>query len=146
MSLRLAFLFVSAVCYGYSINISVSNFDFEAEGELDGQASNTPGVIPSGWTEISGGEIPGNFFGYFNPLEGNYFGTDGSGTNGTMSGPNVFFFGEAETGDGIEQTLGDTFLTNVDYSVTVAIGARKGGSMNDLGIEFLDQPKTTRSL
>jgi hypothetical protein len=117
------------------VTIPITNFDFETGGVSDGQFSNSPGVIPTGWS--AAGAINGSFYGYFNPNDSSYTGTTGSGTTGTMSGPNVFYFGSAATGQGIEQTLNTAFAIDTDYALTLAVGARNGGGMASVQMDLL---------
>ncbi len=118
-------------------SISVTNYDFETDGLADGEFSNNPGVIPTGWTAVT--SISGAYYGYYNPINAAYSGTDDSGTNGTMSGPNAFYFGSAVNNEGIQQTVGATFAANIDYYLTVAVGTRSGNLANtaQLGMQLL---------
>ncbi len=102
--------------------IAVANHDFETGGLGDGLFS--AGVVPAGWTGV-GNDADDTFFGYFNPADFNYGGTAGSGINGSMVGPNVFYFGDLSDGEGIEQTLGALFALDTGYDVTVAMGRRQ---------------------
>lgn len=112
--------------------ITVANSDFETGGLADGQFNTS--TIPTGWSVA--GSITGGAFGYFNPTASAYSGTIGNpGTNGTMSGPNIFYFGSAVTGDGIQQTLAANFTANTSYTLTVAVGTRAGNLANTA---FLD--------
>jgi hypothetical protein len=112
--------------------ITVANSDFETNGLGDGGFSS--GVIPTGWSAVT--TITGSFFGYFNPTASAYSGTTGNpGTTGTMSGPNVFYFGSAVTGEGIQQTLAANFTAATNYTLTVAVGTRAGNLANTA---FLD--------
>jgi hypothetical protein len=116
---------------GHTASITVSNYNFETGGFGSDEFSAFPGVIPTGWSAVNG-SISGNYFGYLNPDNGGYPGTTGNGVIGTMSGPNMFYFGSATNGQGIFQVLSTTFSTNTDYALTVASGARSGGFMASL--------------
>lgn len=113
----------------FAANLAITNADFETDGFLTDNFSNSPGVIPTGWSAI--GDIDGGFFGYFNPNDGAYVGTTGgSSVIAGMTGANVFYFGSASDGQGIQQTLADTFAADTDYALTVALGARIGNLAN----------------
>ena len=105
-------------------SLAVTNFDFETGGGLvDGGFSS--GTIPTGWSAIPGNAPTGSYYGYFNPDDKGYTGAGGTpGTIGTMSGPNVFYFGSCATGQGIQQTLGSTFALNTTYQTTFSLGCR----------------------
>jgi hypothetical protein len=109
----------------HAATLSIDNHDFETGGFSSDDFTSFPGEIPTGWSSSTG--LTGNFYGYYNPDDAGYIGTDGSGTAGTMAGPNVFYFGSAVTGEGIYQVLSDTFEADTDYDLTVALGARDGG-------------------
>lgn len=115
----------------HATSLTIVNSDFETGGfDFDDYSYlNGEGVVPTGWTAVNG-SITAPDFGYLNPDDGAYIGTkdDSSGVTGTMSGPNVFYFGTAVTGEGIQQTLAPTFAANTDYSLTVALGSRVGSS------------------
>ena len=114
--------------------ITVANSDFETNGLADGGFSS--GVIPTSWSAVT--TLTGSFFGYFNPTASAYSGTTGSpGTNGTMSGPNIFYFGSAVTGEGIQQTLAANFTANTNYTLTVAVGTRAGNLANTGFLDLL---------
>ncbi len=138
-SLLLALSFVTLLCLGAvtrasaQTTITVANSDFETGGLADSQFNTS--TIPTGWTVA--GSITGGAFGYFNPNDSQgYTGTTGNpGTIGTMSGPNVFYFGSAVTGEGIQQTLAANFTANTNYTLTVAVGTRAGNLSNTA---FLD--------
>lgn len=121
---------------GWSATIAITNGDFETGGISDNTWSNNPGVIPTGWQAVPGAAPAGVFYGYFNPLNnatGYISGVTGSpGTTGTMSGPNVFYFGSATSGQGIQQTLAATFALSTDYTLTVARGTRNADVNNTL--------------
>jgi hypothetical protein len=105
--------------------IVINNFDFETGGLPDGAFSNNPAAVPTGWTLTPVGTPAGAFYGYFNPENPSYPGTTGlPGVVGTMSGPNVFYFGDLERGYGLAQTLSENFTANTDYNLTVAWGIR----------------------
>ncbi|MFH1500064.1 MAG: hypothetical protein ABII82_19840 [Verrucomicrobiota bacterium] len=107
-------------------DITVINGDFETGGFLSDGFSNNPGGIPTGWSAI--GAFNGAFFGYLNPDNGHYTGTTGgSSTVAGMNGANLFYFGTATTGQGIQQTLSAVLQEGFSYDLTVALGARKGG-------------------
>lgn len=108
----------------YAVNIV--NFDFETGGFAIDTFSNNPGVVPAGWS--AAGPITGAFYGYFNPSGTAYANTNGSGVGANMSGPNVFYFGSAESGQGIEQVLAETFSPGASYTLTVALGSRLGAN------------------
>lgn len=122
--------------------IPVTNFDFETGGLADGEYSLFgSATIPSGWTGVNMSPLP-DYVGYFNPDDGAYIGTSGdpdssSGTIGTMSGPNIFYFGSSGEGQGIEQTVPVTFDSGSIYQLTVSVGARDGGFMNPLRMELV---------
>jgi len=119
---------LGAVATTAQTTISITNFNFETGGLSDGNFSNSPGAIPSGWSAV--GSITGAFYGYFNPTNSSYSGTTGSGTTGTMSGQNIFYFGSAVTGEGIQQTLATNFAVDTNYTLTVALGTRAGNLAN----------------
>jgi len=105
--------------------IVINNFDFETGGLPDGAFSAFPAVVPTGWTLTPGGTPGGDFYGYFNPQNPAYPGTTGlPGVVGTMSGPNVFYFGDLQSGYGLAQILSENFTANTDYNLTVAWGIR----------------------
>jgi multisubunit Na+/H+ antiporter MnhB subunit len=54
-----------------------------------------------------------------------------------MDGPNVFYFGSLEDGQGIQQTLTETFALNYIYTLTVARGTRNSIYNNTLRMELL---------
>lgn len=107
--------------------LTINNADFETGGLADGAFSNGPGVAPSGWTLVTNGTSVGTFFGYFNPLNAAYLGTTGlPGSPASMSGPNVFYFGDLGNLQGISQVLTSTFDNSTTYALTVALGTRVG--------------------
>ena len=127
--LGLALAWATLAPITHAASLTIVNFDFETGGLTDGNFSG--GTVPTGWSAI--GSINSAAYGYFNPTvaTGGYVGTDGSpGVAGTMSGANVFYFGTANTGEGIQQTLSATFAANTDYTLTVAIGSRPSNSDN----------------
>ncbi len=107
-------------------SLTVNNFDFEDGGLADGgYTSGATGTIPTSWDAIPGNAPSGGYYGYFNPQDSAYAGTTGTpGTIGTMSGPNIFYFGTSASGEGIQQTLGSNFDLNTSYQLTVSIGCR----------------------
>lgn len=109
-----------------AVFLNVANSDFETNGVTDGIFTNSPGVTPTDWTLETGGGAVGSFFGYWNPQNSAYANTTGSpGVNGSMLGPNVFYFGSLETNQGLSQTIsGATFEAGTDYTLTVAMGTR----------------------
>ena len=114
--------------------ITVANSDFETGGLADGQFNTS--TIPTNWSIVS--SITGTAFGYFNPTASAYAGTTGSpGTNGTMSGPNIFYFGSAVTGQGIQQAVAANFTANTNYTLTVAVGTRAGNLANTAFLDML---------
>lgn len=119
---KIAALFAASTLAASASNIAIVNADFETGGFGIDAFSNNPGVIPAGWSAV--GPINGAFYGYYNPDNAAYDGTTGSGVGANMSGPNVFYFGSAATGQGIQQTLAETFSANTAYSVVVAVGSR----------------------
>ena len=122
----------------HAASIAVANFNFEIGGGPDNSFTNNPGVIPTGWTAIGGG-LSGSFYGYFNPDNSTYTGTSGvPGTIGTMDGPNVFYFGSALPGQGIQQTVGANYEADTNYNLTVAVGTRiLALNQNDLEVQLL---------
>ena len=113
----LAYIPILALPFGVAqaASIAITNHDFETDGVEDGTFTNSPGVVPTGWTTV-GGDL-GPFYGYFNPTgDDAYIGaTDtepSGGTVGTMDGANVFYFGTATTGQGIAQTLSENFAAD----------------------------------
>jgi len=121
---------------GRAATLTIANFDFETGGLIDNRNSAFPGVIPTGWQSVPGASPSGDFYGYFNPINdaGGYIsGVSGTpGVTGTMAGPNVFYFGSATNGQGIQQTLSATFELNTDYTLTVARGTRNSIFNNSL--------------
>lgn len=117
-------LLAATAASAFAYNVTISNFDFETDGFDFDAFTNNPGVIPTGWTAI--GSFTGAFYGYFNPDNVAFDDTDGSGVGVNMSGPNIFYFGSAVTGEGIQQTLSESFAADTDYALTVALGAREG--------------------
>ncbi|NBT24106.1 LamG domain-containing protein, partial [bacterium] len=121
-------------------SLTVVNSDFETGGFIDDRYSSSPGVIPAGWQAVPGAAPSGNFYGYYNPINdaGGYTsGVSGTpGVTGTMLGPNVFYFGSATTGQGIQQTLSSTFSLSTDYTLTVARGTRNGTYNNTLRMQL----------
>lgn len=129
LSLSALLLAAPLTASAQGVSINVVNFDFETGGVADGSASN-PGVVPTGWTAIPNNAPGGGFFGYFNPQDSGFTGTTDTNTTtrgviGTMSGPNVFYFGSSVTGQGIQQTLLNTsFALNTTYALTLSVGCR----------------------
>ena len=124
---------------GWSASVAITNHNFEIGGLGDNQNSAFPGVIPTGWSVAPGGTT-GDFFGYYNPVDdpGGYQNVSSSpGTTGTMDGPNVFYFGSFVDGQGIQQTLTETFALNYDYVLTVARGTRNSIYNNTLRMQLL---------
>jgi hypothetical protein len=125
--------------HGWSASVAITNHNFETGGLDDNQNSAFPGVIPTGWSVAPGGTA-GDFFGYYNPVNdaGGYQNVSSSpGTTGTMDGPNVFYFGSLENGQGIQQTLTETFALNYIYTLTVSRGTRNSEFNNTLRMELL---------
>ena len=106
---------------GDAATISISNYNFETGGYAND--ANSSLTIPTGWSAVNGG-ISYTWYGYYNPNNDAYTGTTGNNVIGKMDGPNVFYFGEAQDGQGIFQSLSSTFQVNTDYALTVASGAR----------------------
>jgi hypothetical protein len=119
---KIAALFAASTLAASAYPIAIVNADFETGGFAVDAFSNNPGVIPAGWSAV--GPISGAFYGYYNPDSSAYEGTNGPGVATNMSGPNVFYFGSAVTGQGIQQTLGETFAADTAYSLVVALGSR----------------------
>ena len=126
---------------GRAATLTIANFDFETGGLVDNSNSAFPGVIPTSWQAVPGAGPSGSFYGYYNPVNdpGGYTsGVTGSpGITGTMSGPNVFYFGSATNGQGIQQTLSSTFSLSTDYTLTVARGTRNSNFNNSLRMQLL---------
>ena len=119
--------------------ISIANHDFETGGLVD-NSNSFPGVIPTSWVAVPGAGPSGGYFGYYNPANhpsGYPSGVNGTGTTGTMSGPNVFYFGSSASGQGIQQTLAATFALSTDYTLTVARGNRNSAFNNTLRMQLL---------
>lgn len=131
LRLALAFSILAALASALRAQtvIVITNADFETDGLADGTFSNSPGVYPTGWSSFNEG-ISGGYFGYYNPDNSAYSGTAGSGVTGTMAGPNVFYFGSAVDGEGIQQALSTHFAADTDYTLTVAVGMRSAGASN----------------
>jgi len=125
---------------GRAATLTIANFDFETGGLADNSNSASPGVIPTSWQAVPGAGPSGSFYGYYNPVNdpGGYTtGVTGSpGITGTMSGPNVFYFGSATNGQGIQQTLSSTFSLSTDYTLTVARGTRNSIYNNTLRMQL----------
>jgi len=125
---------------GRTATLTIANFDFETGGLADNSNSAFPGVIPTSWQAVPGAGPSGSFYGYYNPVNdpGGYTtGVTGSpGITGTMSGPNVFYFGSATNGQGIQQTLSSTFSLSTDYTLTVARGTRNSIYNNTLRMQL----------
>ena len=140
-TLQILTISLALVASGRAVTISIVNGDFETGGLADNSNSAFPGVIPTGWSAVPGAGPGGSFFGYYNPINdpGGYVsGVSGSpGATGTMAGPNVFYFGSATNGQGIQQALTATFLANTDYTLTVARGTRNGDYNNTLRMMLL---------
>ena len=140
-TLQILAISLALVASGRAVTISIVNGDFETGGLADNSNSAFPGVIPTGWSAVPGAGPGGSFFGYYNPINdaGGYVsGVSGSpGVTGTMAGPNVFYFGSATNGQGIQQALTATFLANTDYTLTVARGTRNGDYNNTLRMMLL---------
>ena len=140
-TLQILTISLALVASGRAVTISIVNGDFETGGLADNSNSAFPGVIPTGWSAVPGAGPGGSFFGYYNPINdaGGYVsGVSGSpGVTGTMAGPNVFYFGSATNGQGIQQALTATFLANTDYTLTVARGTRNGDYNNTLRMMLL---------
>ncbi len=140
--MRMLVILASAVgiaSSGWAASIAITNYDFETDGAVDNFASNSwnGGVkIPTGWQAVPGAAPGGDFYGYYNPINdaGGYIsGVSGTpGVTGTMAGPNVFYFGSAVNGQGIQQILSATFELNTDYTLTVARGTRNSIFNNSL--------------
>lgn len=123
--LRRALAFLTLAGTASAASITVVNGDFETGGWSTDSFSNNPGVIPTGWQAV--GTPSGAYFGYYNP-DNTYPGAwDGSSVIANMAGPNVFYFGSMEHGQGIQQTLSATFTDQTNYALTVAVGARFEG-------------------
>lgn len=125
--------------HGWSASVAITNHNFETGGLGDNKNSAFPGVIPTGWSVATGGTA-GDFFGYYNPVDdpGGYQNVSSSpGTTGTMDGPNVFYFGSLENGQGIQQTLTEKFALNYIYTLTVSRGTRNSEFNNTLRMELL---------
>lgn len=125
---------------GRAATISIANHDFETGGIPDNGNTAFPGVIPTSWVAVPGAGPSGSFFGYYNPANhpsGYPSGVNGTGTTGTMSGPNVFYFGSSTSGQGIQQTLAATFALSTDYTLTVARGNRNSAFNNTLRMQLL---------
>ena len=105
-------------------SLTIANFDFETGGlGGDGARSDGPGVIPSGWEAVPGAAPSGFNYGYYNPRSDQGYDSAVAGlpgTTGSMAGENVFYFGSATNGQGIQQTLAATFELNTDYTLTVS--------------------------
>ena len=134
---------VGIVSSGWAASIAITNYDFETDGAGDNFASNAwnGGVkIPTGWQAVPGAAPVGQFYGYYNPVDdaGGYIsGVSGTpGVTGTMAGPNVFYFGSAVSGQGIQQTLSSTFSLSTDYTLTVARGTRNSIYNNTLRMQL----------
>ena len=134
---------VGIVSSGWAASIAITNFDFETDGAGDNFASNAwnGGVkIPTGWQAVPGAAPDGQFYGYYNPVDdaGGYIsGVSGTpGVTGTMAGPNVFYFGSAVSGQGIQQTLSSTFSLSTDFTLTVARGTRNSIYNNTLRMQL----------
>jgi len=116
--------------------LTIVNFDFETGGlGGDGARSDGPGVIPSGWQAVPGAAPSGFNYGYYNPTSDQGYDSAVAGlpgTTGSMAGENVFYFGSATNGQGIQQTLAATFELNTDYTLTVARGTRNSTGNNTL--------------
>ena len=140
-ALQILTISLALVASGQAATISIVNGDFETGGLGDNSHSNSPGVIPTGWSAVPGAAPSGGYFGYYNPVNdaGGYgSGVSGSpGITGTMAGPNVFYFGSSVSGQGIQQTLTATFLANTDYTLTVARGTRNSIFNNTLRMMLL---------
>ena len=140
-ALKIMTLALTFAASSWAATISISNHDFETGGISDNSNSAFPGVIPTGWSAVPGAAPAGSFYGYYNPANdpGGYpSGVTGSpGTIGTMSGPNVFYFGSATSGQGIQQTLAATFAISTDYTLTVARGTRNSTFNNTLRMQLL---------
>ncbi len=125
---------------GRAATLTIANFDFETGGLIDNRNSAFPGVIPTGWQSVPGASPSGDFYGYFNPINdaGGYIsGVSGTpGVTGTMAGPNVFYFGSATNGQGIQQSLSSTFSLSTDYTLTVARGSRNSIFNNTLRMQL----------
>lgn len=119
---RLSLLYLALVGTTSAASITIVNSDFETGGFATDRFSNSPGVVPSGWSAV--GAMAGDYFGYYNPGF-DYPGTwGGSSVIANMAGPNVFYFGSLTHGQGIQQTLSSTFATDTNYTLTVAVGGR----------------------
>ena len=143
MTKILQILTLSLALVGTSLaaTISIANHDFETGGLGDNDNTAFPGVIPTGWSAVPGAGPGGVFYGYYNPINdpGGYISdvSGNPGVTGTMAGPNVFYFGDSVSGQGIQQTLTATFLANTDYTLTVARGTRNGDYNNTLRMMLL---------
>jgi len=125
---------------GAVTSLFIANHDFETGGLADNKfsISYSQPVVPVGWTGYNLDSSPPVYFGYFNPNYFYYTGTAGSpGTVGTMDGPNMFYFGSAVAGQGIEQQLADPFDPYSIYTLTVALGARIDGYMTSMTMQIL---------
>lgn len=106
-------------------SIIVVNHDFETGGLADGQFTNQPPAVPAGWSVTPGGPLGGVFYGHLNPLDNAYPGTTGlPGVTGSMTGPNVFYFGDLERGYGLSQILTTNFASHTNYDLIVGWGIR----------------------
>lgn len=137
--LQILTLSLALVGTSLAATISIANHDFETGGLVD-NSNSFPGVIPTSWVAVPGAGPSGGYFGYYNPANhpsGYPSGVNGTGTTGTMSGPNVFYFGSSSSGQGIQQTLAATFALSTDYTLTVARGNRNSGFNNTLRMQLL---------
>ena len=139
--LQILTLSLALVGTSLAATISIANHDFETGGIPDNGNTAFPGVIPTGWSAVPGAGPGGVFFGYYNPVNdpGGYISdvSGNPGVTGTMAGPNVFYFGDSVSGQGIQQTLTATFLANTDYTLTVARGTRDSIFNNTLRMMLL---------
>ncbi len=143
LSITLLSPFAAAIAQ--TISLPVVNSDFESGGLSDGQYSNNPGTIPDGWDSPTG--ISGAFYGYFNVagavnVNGDpiYPGASDTTNAGSMSGPNIFYFGSAGTGDILASKQETVMLT-----VNTQDPAQLAETLTNLPL-LLRVPRKTRNI
>lgn len=135
---------IHSLSHCHAASIAITNADFETGGIStdNGSTHSDPGpgphgdaVIPTGW--VNSGGTTGGFYGYWNPDATRYPGADGdAGVATGMLGPNVFYFGSLEAGQGIEQTLSSNFAIDTNYALTVASGSRLGAGADNSPLQM----------
>jgi arylsulfatase A-like enzyme len=129
-------------------SIDVANGDFELNPVGDNTStgpSNAANRAIANWVWVD--DIQLDFGGLSNPDSGtstggpDFPGTDGTGINGAMDGPQIVYFGSPSPASsplvGIEQVLDANLMDNGEYTVRFAAGVRSDQPNQDLFVDGL---------